>query len=245
MKTRSLVRHSPTAILFVCALAAAPSVYAQAAADPDVRDLLTRAEARYGELASMQADFEQTIEIPILERKRTGHGVWYQKGPGRFKMDFVDPPGDQIVADGEHLWLYYPSTHPDQVIRSSIEANATGAGMADLQGRIFLEARDGYEAVYGGTEIIGEASTHLISLRPLGESHYRSVRVWVDVETFLVRRSVRVWVDVETFLVRRFEITEHNETIRTVTLTNLKPNQQISDSAFRFKMPPGADLFAG
>lgn len=230
MKTRSLVRrHSPTAILLVCALAATPPVYAQAA-DPDVRDLLTRAEARYGELASMQADFEQTIEIPILERRRTGHGVWYQKGPGRFKMDFVDPPGDQIVADGEHLWLYYPSTHPDQVIRSSIEANATGAGMADLQGRIFLEARDGYEAVYGGTEIIGEASTHLISLRPLGESHYRSVRVWIDVETFLVRR---------------FEITEHNETIRTVTLTNLKPNQQISDSAFRFKMPPGADLFAG
>ena len=77
MKTRSLVRHSPTAILLVCSLAATPPVYAQAA-DPDVRDLLTRAEARYGELASMQADFEQTIEIPILERKRTGHGVWYR-----------------------------------------------------------------------------------------------------------------------------------------------------------------------
>lgn len=231
MKTGSLMRRrSPTAILFVCALASAPSSYAQAAADPDVRDLLTRAEARYSELTSMQADFEQTIENPILERRRTGRGVWYQKGPGRFKMDFVDPSGDQIVADGEHLWLYYPSTHPDQVIRSSIEANATGAGMADLQGRIFLEARDGYEAVYGGTEVIGEASTHLISLRPLGESHYQSVRVWVDVETFLVRR---------------FEITEHNETIRTVTLTNLKPNHEISDSTFRFTMPPGADLFAG
>ncbi|MEE9207695.1 MAG: outer membrane lipoprotein carrier protein LolA [Gemmatimonadota bacterium] len=231
MTTHSLTwRHLATAILCGYTSVAAPSLQAQAAAGPDVRDILARAEARYGELASMQADFEQTIEIPILERSRTGHGVWYQKGPGRFKMDFVDPSGDKIVADGEYLWLYYPSTHPNQVIRSSIDANATGAGMADLQGRIFLEARGGYEAGYVGTEIIGEASTHLISLRPLGESHYRSVRVWIDVETFLVRR---------------FEITEHNETIRTVTLSNLKPNQEISDSEFRFTIPPGADLFAG
>ncbi|MEN8143665.1 MAG: outer membrane lipoprotein carrier protein LolA [Gemmatimonadota bacterium] len=222
--------RSAAAVLSGCALAAAPSAFAQEASGPDVRELLARAEATYAELTSMQADFEQTIEIPILERSRTGNGVWYQKGPGRFKMDFVEPSGDKIVADGEHLWLYYPSTHPDQVIRSSIEANATGAGMADLQGRIFLEARDGYEAVYGGTKTVGQATTHLISLEPLGQSHYRSVRVWVDTETFLVRR---------------FEITEHNETIRTVTLTNLKPNAAISDSEFRFTIPPGADLFAG
>ena len=38
-----------------------------------------------------------------------------------------------IVSDGTTLWLYYPSTHPGQVIRSTIDANATGAGMVDLQ----------------------------------------------------------------------------------------------------------------
>ena len=37
-------------------------------------------------------------------------------------MDFHEPEGDLIVADGSHLWLYYPSTHPGQVIRSEIEA---------------------------------------------------------------------------------------------------------------------------
>ena len=58
------------------------------AAGPDVQVLLDRAEEVYDALSSMQASFEQTIEIPLLGRRRDGSGTWYQKGPGRFKMDF-------------------------------------------------------------------------------------------------------------------------------------------------------------
>lgn len=198
--------------------------------EPDVVVLLDRAEAVYDELTSMRATFEQTIEIPLLGRKRDGRGEWYQKGPGRFKMDFTDPAGDVIVADGTHLWLYYPSTHPGQVIRSAIEANVTGAGMVDLQGRIFDEADTGYEAVLQGIEDVKGHPTWQILLTPTGESPYRTVRVWVDKESFLVRR---------------FEIVEENETIRTVILDQLRPNEPIADTVFGFVPPPGTDVFEG
>jgi outer membrane lipoprotein carrier protein len=171
-----------------------------------VRVLLERAEDVYDGLSSMRAEFEQTIEIPLLGRRRDGRGTWFQKGPGRFKMVFADPAGDVIVADGRHLWLYYPSTHPGQVIRSAIDANVTGAGMVDLQGRIFD------------------------ALTPTGESPYRTVRVWVDKDSFLVRR---------------FEIVEENETVRTVILDDLLPNHSIADSVFEFVPPEGTDVFEG
>lgn len=197
---------------------------------PDVQMLLDRAEAAYDGLSSMRAVFEQTIEIPLLGRRRDGSGTWYQKGPGRFKMDFADPDGDVIVADGEYLWLYYPSTHPDQVIRSEIEANVTGAGMVDLQGRIFSEADTAYVAVLQGAEEVKGHSTWRIVLTPIGESPYRKVGVWVDADSFLVRR---------------FEILEENETVRTVILDELRPNDSIPDSVFEFVPPEGADVFEG
>ncbi len=196
----------------------------------EVREALARAEKIYDGLTSLEAQFEQTIEVTLLGRSRTGSGTWYQKGRGRFVMDFSDPVDDLIVADGSHLWLYYPSTHPGQVIRSDIEAGTTGAGMVDLQGRIFDEAASGYDAVLEDGETIDGHATLKIRLTPTGESPYRRVRVWIDATTFLVRK---------------LEILETNETLRTVVLRDLKPNQPIPDEIFRFTPPADADVFEG
>lgn len=228
-----------SAALAAVALAAAPGLNAQAqteapqaarAGDADVRRVLTRAERVYDALGSLQAEFEQTIEVTLLGRSRSGSGTWYQKGRGRFKMDFSDPADDVIVADGRHLWLYYPSTHPDQVIRSTIDASVTGAGMVDLQGRIFDEAAAAYEAELEGREEVGGRETFRIFLTPRGESPYRHVRVWVDAESYLVRK---------------FEIMERNETLRTVVLRDLQPDHAIPDATFSFTPPAGADVFEG
>jgi len=202
----------------------------QETATPDVREILARAEVTYDGLSSMKARFDQTIEITLLGRKRTGSGDWYQKGRGRFKMDFSDPEGDVIVADGSVLWLYYPSTHPGQVIRSTIDANATGAGMVDLQGRIFEQAAEAYDAVLDGRREVEGNDTWLVTLTPRAESPYRKVRVWIDTGSLLVRR---------------FEITEENETLRTVILRDLQPNAPIADDVFSFIPPDGTDVFAG
>lgn len=206
---------------------AAPS---DAGAQEDVRRILARADSVYDALSSLQAEFEQTIDVTLLGRSRSGTGTWYQKGPGRFKMEFTDPADDVIVADGSHLWLYYPSTHPSQVIRSTIDANVTGAGMVDLQGRIFDEASGGYDAELESREEIDGHETVRIFLTPRGESPYRHVRVWVDAGSYLVRK---------------FEIMERNETLRTVVLRELRPNRPIADGVFSFTPPAGVDVFEG
>ncbi|MEE8487899.1 MAG: outer membrane lipoprotein carrier protein LolA, partial [Gemmatimonadota bacterium] len=110
--------HGKQAVLVLAtvgglSVAAGPAT-AQESTD-DVRAVLARAEAVYDGLNSLEAQFEQTIEVTLLGRSRTGSGTWYQKGRGRFVMDFSDPVDDLIVADGSYLWLYYPSTHPGQV----------------------------------------------------------------------------------------------------------------------------------
>jgi hypothetical protein len=45
-----------------------------------------------------------------------GGGLCF-RGRDRIAVRFTDPAGDRIVADGRSLWIYLPSTAPDQVIR--------------------------------------------------------------------------------------------------------------------------------
>lgn len=218
------------ALAAVAAMTLPLALPAGVVAQEDVRGILARADSVYDELTSLEAEFDQTIDVTLLGRSRSGTGTWYQKGAGRFKMDFSDPADDVIVADGSHLWLYYPSTHPNQVIRSTIDANVTGAGMVDLQGRIFDEASEGYDAELEGREDVDGHETLRIHLTPRGESPYRHVRVWVDAESYLVRK---------------FEIMERNETLRTVVLRDLRPNRPIADETFSFTPPAGVDVFEG
>ena len=235
MGTIELIKRIAMAAALTIAVPADASAQAAeganaAASSTDVRRILARADSVYDALGSLQAEFDQTIEVTLLGRSRSGSGTWYQKGRGRFKMDFTDPADDVIVADGSHLWLYYPSTHPNQVIRSTIDANVTGAGMVDLQGRIFDEASEGYDAELEGREDVDGHETLRILLTPTGESPYRHVRVWVDAGSHLVRK---------------FEILERNETLRTVVLRDLQPDRPIPDATFSFTPPPGADVFEG
>ena len=135
-----------------------------------------------------------------------------------------------VVSDGTHVWTYYPSTQPGQVTRTALEKSARGREMVDLMGRIFREARQGYRAEYAGRESVGGVDTHHVVLTPTGEAPYRRVELWIAPSDHLVRK---------------FDVTEENETVRTVTLTELQPDAEIPDSVFRFEVPEGAEVFSG
>jgi len=197
------------------------------AADPDA--ILAAADRAYSALRSLRASFIQRVDVPLLDRTSQGHGIWYQEGRDRFRMDFDDPPDDVFVADGTYLWLYQPSANPNQVLRCELAEGRQTAGGMDVLGRILSEARASYDATYEGTAIVSGQDTHTITLRPRGDSEYRLVRVWVAGSDDLVRR---------------FRIEEENETIRTVTLADLEPNVSLDDALFHFTPPPGVEPFA-
>lgn len=210
--------------------AAGPEADTTGARPPDPRVVLRRAQERYRSLRTLKANFRERVQVSLLGRERSGRGTWYQKGRGLFKLDYSEPPEDVIVSDGTHVWTYYPSSQPGQVTRTALEKSARGREMVDLMGRIFREARQGYRAEYAGRETVGGVETHHVVLTPTGEAPYRSVELWIAPEDHLVRK---------------FDVTEENETVRTVTLTDLQPDAEIPDSVFQFEVPEGAEVFSG
>lgn len=195
------------------------------AAGSEGEQIIQRAERAYEDLRSLEADFVQVVEVTLLSTTQRGHGKIYHRSPDRFLMRFTEPAGDIIVSDGRYATAYYPSTDSLMALRSPLSSSGQ---QVDLQREFLSDATRRFEVTLDGTETVSGRPTHALTLVPLGSSPYRRVRVWVDTGDFLVRR---------------FEITEQNESVRTLEFSNLRPNVQLSDDLFRFEPPPGVQIY--
>jgi outer membrane lipoprotein carrier protein len=201
--------------------AAAPAT----ATTPDAAAVLRRAEQVYSGVRSMEADFIQNVDVPLLGQSTRSQGKIFHRSPDRFLMQFSDPQGDIVVADGRHLWMFYPSVDARQVMRTTM---AAAGGQVDLHREFLSNTTERYHAVLAGQESVGGRATDVIALTPRTRSGYRQVRIWVDREDALVRR---------------FEITEENESVRTLELRNIRRNPTLPDRLFQFTPPAGAQVF--
>lgn len=186
--------------------------------------ILTRAESAANGVRSLEADFTQSLNVPLLNSSQRSAGKLYQRKPDRFLMRFSDPEGDVIVADGQYFWLYYPSSDRTQVIRTSI---AQGGQAVDLQQQFLSNPNQRFVATMAGEESVAGRPAFVLTLVPRGASAYKLLKIWVDQEDYLVRR---------------FEMTEENESVRRVELRNLRVNQTLANSLFTFTPPAGAQV---
>jgi outer membrane lipoprotein carrier protein len=201
-----------------------PGQAATAQPSDDAVELLRRVEQAASGIRTLEADFVQTMHVPLLNQRAQSSGRLFQKRPDRFLMRFTQPAGDVMVADGRHFWIYLPSSDRSQVIRTSIAAG----GAVDLQRQFVGDATRRFVPTINGRETVDGHATTMLTLVPRGASPYRILKLWVDSENQLVRR---------------FEITEENESVRRVELRGIRVNAAISDDVFSFTPPAGTQVF--
>jgi outer membrane lipoprotein carrier protein len=204
-------------LLVALALAAVP---AQA---QDADQLIGRASQVYRSLASLRADFVQVIDNPMIDSAES-KGTLIQSGDAKLSMRFSDPPGEAIVIDGTHVWIYTPSTVPGQVIRSKVPSGGPVYGY-NLLAWLLDRPAQRYKASYLRTERIDGRSTDVIQLIPA-------------VPDLPFTRAI-IWLDREDALPRQLEIHEGSGATRTLHLKRLRVNESVPKQTFSFKVPSG------
>ncbi len=189
----------------------------------DPLPILDRASASFDTVRTLQADFVQIIENPMLGDPDTTRGTLFQRRPSHFAMRFTDPKNDRVVADGRRLWLYTPSTTPGQVIRTAIPG--TGTTGPNLIGQFVERPRERYDARYVRADSLPDGPVDVIALKPHA--------------TDLPYSAATVWISKQDGLVRRIEIVETSGQRRTITLQHLAVNQPIAAREFRFTPAAG------
>jgi outer membrane lipoprotein carrier protein len=204
-------------LLAVALLGAAP-LHAQ-----DAQAIIGRSARVYRSLGSLQADFVQLIDNPMIDSAES-KGTLVQAGPAKLAMRFSDPPGEAIVIDGQHVWVYTPSTVPGQVVRLAVPSGGPVYGY-NLLAWLLDRPAERYRASYLRTERLGGRTTDVIQLVPA-------------VPDLPFSKAV-IWLDRDDALPRRLEIQEESGATRTLDLKHIRVNESVPARTFTFKVPSG------
>jgi outer membrane lipoprotein carrier protein len=212
------VRLTVLALLAAMLSAVAPRAEAQ-----DAAAIVGRSSRVYRSLASMRADFVQVIDNPMIDSAES-RGTLVQAGPSKLAMRFTDPPGEAIVIDGEHVWVYTPSTVPGQVLRMKLPSGGPAYGY-NIIAWLLDKPAERYQPKYLRQDMVNGRPVDVVELVPA-------------VPDLPFERAI-LWLDRGDALPRRLEITERGGALRTLTLSKVQVNQRVPDSTFALKVPSG------
>ncbi|HEY5219511.1 MAG TPA: outer membrane lipoprotein carrier protein LolA [Gemmatimonadaceae bacterium] len=181
------------------------------------------------DVRTVRATFDQTVTNALTGTSAHAQGEYQQRRPDRLSVSFAKPDGDRIVADGTWLWLYLPSSAPNQVIRQA--ANRSGSPTVDITGEFLDRPFEKYDIADGGPAAVDGRPARIVRLtpKPGGPTDFSKATVWID--------------DADGYI-RQFEVVQPNGVTRRVHLTSLKVNVPVDDAAFRFVVPNGTRVVA-
>ncbi len=188
------------------------------------------AVTKYKSLNSLKIEFTQTITSALTGAKSTSNGEMLRQNPGLFSINFLDPETDRIVSDGTHLWVYLPSSAPNQVIKSTIKSGSKIA--ADPLDLILSSSEKEYKISAHNTGKLDGRNVKAIKLVPTSAS-----------TTSL--RSAILWIDDLDGTVKKIETVETSGLQRSIAITKYLPNAAVKKSEFQFKPTKKMRVIAG
>lgn len=209
-------------IAITIALGAAASAQAQT---PEA--IMQKASSAYSEMRTLRAEFQQAITNPLTGTNVLSRGVMFRRAPDLLSVNFTDPKGDRVVADGKSLWVYLPSSAPGQVMR--LPANGKSTLALVEPGELFLtSSAKRYTITSAGSATVAGRRANVVELVPKQNNNMFS--------------RAKVWVDAQDNSIRQFEVVDLNGLTRVVTITRLQPNVSISSAEFKFTPPKNARI---
>lgn len=221
--TRSLAR----ALASLAVMATPPvTARAQVVNNDNATAIVLRAARVYNNLSGLQADFRQRLidEAPGMGT-RDSRGTLYQSGSTKFAMRWSDPAGDQVVIDGQNMFVFTPSEYPKEA-RQYPKPTGPVYG-ANFMGYFLENAEDRYRMSYVKSEVIDGVLCDAVLLEPTGKDMYF--------------RRATIWFARSDNLPHKLQIVEPLQT-RVLTLSRVQPNVSIPPERFRFVPPAGVRI---
>lgn len=183
----------------------------------DAGPILDRAVAAFREVATLRADFTQAVRDEMIGTNSTSHGEFLAQRPNRYAMRWRQPAGDLILSDGAFLWVYLPSSAPNQAVKSD--------RTPDVLAEFLDRPRERFTVTFVRAEPVGSRAADVLSFEPKASGGpYRRVLLWIDRQDNLPHQV---------------EISEASGALRRLTFINLRINSALPASTFIFRAPAG------
>jgi outer membrane lipoprotein carrier protein len=197
-------------LAFVSALAA----HAVAADGPG------RLHAFLGEVRSLRAEFQQNVYDEDARPIDAASGNVYIARPGRFRWDYLEPYPQEIVGDGEKVWIY--DSELEQVT-----VRPLGDALGDTP-VMLLSSDEPVEHSFDVRAVEGSDGYEWAQLTPLGDQvSFKEIRLGFEGETLRV-----------------MELLDAFGQLTRLRFADLERNPELDPALFEFTPPEGADVFS-
>ncbi len=179
---------------------------------------LDRFNQFFAEMKTLQASFHQEVFDDRGRRLQQSSGHLQLLRPGRFRWEYATPNQQLILADGKNLWIYDPDLE-----QATVKPMAESLGSAPIA---LLTQFSTLEVAYAIRK--GDAHDNLewVQLIPkIQDTDFHRVEIGFDGKEL-----------------RRMELYDQFGQKTVITLSELKMNEPINPSRFRFQAPAGTDI---
>lgn len=184
----------------------------------DAEAVLARLDKVTTRLTTFSADFEQTLYDEDSTPLQSSSGSLQIKRPGRFFWRYTEPDRQDIVADGETLWLY--DHELEQVTVSPVDERLSGTPLALLTGTKPL--------------------TEEFQIKPLGASEGID---WLELTPRDAGSDFEtVYLGLDASGIAAMELQDNFGQVTQIRFTDSQSNTPIDDAVFDFEPPAGVDV---
>ena len=185
------------------------------------REIAAKVQAFYDQAKSYRASFTQRYRLKAYNKEKTSEGRVVFLKPGKMSFRYASN-GNRVVSDAKTVKIYEASNR--QLYEQSIEKSQYPAALSFLLGQGKLTREFELRKI----ESKGFERGHVISAKPKEPTAaYRAMVLYVDAETYQVRRVVLVDAQGNR---NRFDFSA------------AKVNQKVKPKEFEFTPPPGTKI---
>jgi outer membrane lipoprotein carrier protein len=185
------------------------------------KSALKKLQKRYDKVETMQADFRELFEWAMTGESNVRNGTLVIASENRFRIETDD---QLIVSDGNAIFRH--NLISSQVIIEPIDGNEG----ALLPQRLLLNFGKEFKADKFFEMAVSQQNGFRLELKPK------------EPEAALVD-MITIWATIEELTVHRLKVRDLNGNSTAYFLSQIKMDQPLEPSVFKFSIPEGAELF--
>ena len=167
-----------------------------------------------GAVLSIRSDFEQTLFDEQMNPIEESRGKMFIERPGKFRWEYADPYAQEIVGNGERVWIYDPDL-AQVIVRTVGDSPA-----------VLLSTDQPVEDSFVLRELGNQGEVAWIGLQPKSPD-----ATFVDIRLGFGRDTLQF-----------MELVDNFGQLTQVRFINLEQNPRLAPGRFEFTPPEGTDV---
>ena len=173
------------------------------------------------ETNTMSANFKQVLQSSEGNLLQESQGQFYLQRPGKFRWNYTSPYPQEIVSDGDNVWIFDVDLEQVTVQKQASTLNNTPMAL--------IESRENLETAFEIIERGEDAGMQRIELR--------NRKTDADFS--------RILLGLDEQGLRYLQLFDQFEQTTYIHFQDLKSNPELDAEIFEFTPPKGVDVFGG